>query len=136
MPEPTPLRGPRIRKTPVPDDAFVVVRGDDLEAGTTRRQALAFRARFADWGRYGISAYYARTDAEIDDLASDHLERFPELAIYSTHDLVVAGFEVVPTFRTPHVTITFTEDLDDSLSRLDDLRVDMRPNPYHDGDET
>jgi hypothetical protein len=43
-----------------------------------------------------------------------------------------AGFEIVPTFRTPHVTIAFGGDLDGRLSDLERLGTDRRPNPYHD----
>src|SRR4051812_23069514 len=82
MSEPTPLRAPRIRRAPVPDDAVLVVRGDDLDPATSRVQAELFRRRFPDWGRYGLSAYYARNRTEIDDLAADQLERFPAVAIF------------------------------------------------------
>src|SRR3954464_4768018 len=68
MSEPTPLRAPRIRRAPVPDDGVLVVRGDDLDPRTSRVQAELFRRRFPDWGRYGLSAYYARDRTEIDDL--------------------------------------------------------------------
>ena len=33
-------------------------------------------------------------------------------------DVIEAGFEVVPTFRSPHVTITFYDDVDDGVARL------------------
>jgi len=32
---------------------------------------VSFLRRFPDWGRYGLSGYYARDDAEVDDLAAD-----------------------------------------------------------------
>lgn len=75
MADPTPLRAPRIRRAPIPDDAVLVVRGDDLDPTTSQHQAEAFLRRFPDWGRYGLSAYYARDDAEVADLAADQLER-------------------------------------------------------------
>lgn len=123
---------PRIRRAPIPDDASLVVRGDDLDPSTARTQAEAFRDRFPDWARYGISAYFARSDAEIDDLAADQLERFPSLLILSHVELVRAGFDVVPTFRSPHVTIAFGGDVDERLAALGRLRVEVRTNPYHD----
>jgi hypothetical protein len=109
-----------------------VVRGDDLDPEVSRHQADAFRRRFRDWGRYGLSGYYARNDAEVNDLAADQLERFPVLGLFAISELETAGFEVVPTFRTPHVTIAFTGDLAAALDRLAGLRMDLRPNPYHD----
>lgn len=91
---------PRVRRAPLPDDALVVVRGDDLDPATARHQAEVFRRRFPDWHRWGLSAFYARSDAEIEDLAADQLERFPVLGCYRVADLRAAGFEIWPTFRT------------------------------------
>ncbi|MGH3566810.1 MAG: hypothetical protein ACRDRH_12405 [Pseudonocardia sp.] len=61
---------PRIRRASLPDDALIVVRGDDLDPAASRHQADVFRRRFPDWGRWGLSAFYARSDAEIEDLAA------------------------------------------------------------------
>jgi hypothetical protein len=115
----------------VPADSVVVVRGDDLDPDTARTQAITFRRRFPDWDRWGLSAFYARSDLEIDDLAADQLERFPKLIVLDLRALSQAHFEVVPTFRSPHVTIAFRGDLDKGLRRLAVLRTDVRTNPYH-----
>ena len=48
----------------------------------------------------GPLAYYARSPEEVDDLAADQLERFPEMLVYRVAALLDAGIEVVPTFRT------------------------------------
>ena len=58
---------PRVRRVAIPDDAVLVVRGDDLDPQTARAQAVAFRRRFPDWNRWGLSAFYARSEAEVDD---------------------------------------------------------------------
>lgn len=113
---------------------MLVVRGDDLDPATARRQAVAFRRRYPDWARWGLSAYYARSDAEVDDLAADRLERFPTLVVLRLAALEAAALEVVPRFRTPHVTIAFTGDLDARLAALVTLGRDRRSNPYHDAD--
>jgi hypothetical protein len=126
-----PEREPRVRRAPIPNDAVLVIRGDDLEPGTARVQAEAFRRRFAGWDRWGLSAYYARSEAEIDDLAADQLERFAELVVLPIRALEQAGFEIVPTFRTPHVTIAFGGDLAGRLTDLERLGTDRRANPYH-----
>ena len=122
---------PRVRQAPIPDDAVLVVRGDDLNPATARSQAVAFRRRFPDWGRWGLSGFYARSEAEIEDIAADQLERFPLLVVFETSQLRAAGFDIVPTFRTPHVTAAFVDDLDAALSRLVLLGANHRPNPYH-----
>jgi hypothetical protein len=78
-----------------------VVRGDDLDPDVGRHQAEAFLRRFPDWGRYGLSAFYARNEAEVDDLAGGQLERFPLLGLFRVADLEENGFNLVPTFRQP-----------------------------------
>ena len=115
---------------------MIVVRGDDLNPLTARRQAELFRRRYPTWGRWGLSAYAAGNEAEIEDLAADQLERFPELVLYSRADLEAAGFAVIPTFRSPHVTVAFVGDLDVGLEALVATRHERRVNPYHDGTES
>lgn len=109
----------------------MVVRGDDLDEGSDRRQAEAFRQRWPAWQRFGLSAYYAEDDDAVDDLAADLLERFPILHLYTAAALVAAAIEVIPTFRTPHVTLAFA-DLDGGLLTLRSLAHEARANPYHD----
>ena len=46
---------------------------------------------------------------EVFDLGVDALERFSVLAVFRMSDLVAVGFEIVPTFRTPHVRIAFVD---------------------------
>jgi hypothetical protein len=122
---------PRFRRRNIPRHARVVlVRGDANDPEIDRTQAQDFFDRYPNWGRFGLSAYYAEDDAAIDDLASDLLERFEELLVYPLAVLVGAGFEVVATFRTPHVTIAFT-DLDRGLRLLDEADHEVMPNPYH-----
>jgi hypothetical protein len=53
------------------------------------------------------------------------------LEIYDRAALESARFEVIPTFRTPHVTIAFTGDASGRLNDLSMLRVELRANPYH-----
>ena len=93
-------------------------------------QAERFRRRYPEWARYGLSAYYAAHDSDVDDLAADQLRLFPRLALFRIADLLADEFDVVPTFRTPHVTITFTGDLDARLSALERLRIGIRTNAY------
>ena len=37
----------------------------------------------------------------------------------------------MPTFRTPHVTLAFTGDLDERLTTLTTLAAKIADNPYH-----
>lgn len=125
-------RVPRIRRASLPADALIVVRGDDLFEGSSRAQAEEVRRRYPDWDRWGLSAFYARHDSDVDDLAGDQLERFPLLRLYRPAVLDAAGFQIVPTFRAPHVTIAFDGDLEVGLQQLRVADHDERHNPYHD----
>ena len=125
-------RIPRIRQADIPGDAFLVVRGedvDDLEVSV--RQAGLFRRRYPDWGRFGLSGYYARSMDEVFDLGVDALERFPVLAVFRMSDLVAVGFEIVPTFRTPHVTIAFVDHPEQAYRRLQQIDHQRIVNPGH-----
>jgi hypothetical protein len=97
----------------------LVVRGvADIEPATSVRQAMLFQRRFPKWGRFGLSAFYARSDDEVRDLGEDRLEAFETLLVYSLADVLAAGFEVVATYRSPHVTITFYDDVESGVARL------------------
>lgn len=49
---------------------------------------------------------------------------------YRVIDLQAAGFEIWPTFQTPHVTIAFTGDLDERLAALVRAAHEVRTHPY------
>lgn len=122
---------PRIRRRSIPADAHLVVRGSSTgEPGTSIRQAVLFRRRFPAWGRFGLSAYAARTETNVLDLAQEQLIAFGTLRIYRASALVAAGFEVVPTFRSPHVTITFYDEPELSIARLFEVRHRELRNPF------
>ena len=48
----------------------------------------------------------------------DRLNAFETLFVYRLDDVRRAGFEVVPTYRSPHVTITFYDDVAEGVARL------------------
>lgn len=123
-------RVPRVRRTPLPDDAVLVVRGDTLDPDRILKEARRFLRRFPDWGRYGISAFCARTEPEVDVLCQVKLIRFPTIVVLRRQDLAVAGVEVVGTFRTPHVTLAHA-DVEELVRRLLDCEHTERANPYH-----
>ena len=128
--------GPRIRRAAIPDDALLVVRGvASIEPETSIRQAELFRRRFERWGRYGLSAFYARSDDEVIDLGEDRLDAFETLFVYRLVEVREAGFDVVPTYRSPHVTITFYDDVGGAVQRL--LGVSHRTvvNPGYRGED-
>jgi hypothetical protein len=52
-----------------------------IEPETSRRQAELFRRQFEGWVRYGLSAFYARSDDEVLDLGEDRLDAFASLFV-------------------------------------------------------
>ena len=127
-------RTPRVRLTAIPDDGVFVVRGDELDPELLIDDASRFHERFSDWGRFGISAFYAASDEEIDAICQTRLVRFPVVVVFRRADLEQAGVQVVPTFRTPHVTLCH-EQLDEFVRRLLRCERAVRSNPYHVSDE-
>lgn len=61
---------------------------------------------------------YARSDDEVLDLAEDRLVVFASLFVFRLDDVIDAGFEVIPTYRSPHVTIAFYDEPDVAVPRL------------------
>jgi hypothetical protein len=57
----------------------------DIEPETSIRHAVLFQRRFPGWGRYGLSAFYARSDDEVLDLGEDRLDAFETLFVYLRH---------------------------------------------------
>jgi hypothetical protein len=130
MPDDPVERVPRLRRAPIPADASIVVRGlDDDEPEASLRQARIFSTRYPDWGRTGLSGFIARNRAEVFDLGADRLVRFPQLLVFDLDVLVQAGFEVVATFRSPHVTIAFTTAPEVAVARLFTLPREILLNP-------
>lgn len=126
---------PRIRLVAIPDDAVLVVRGDELDPRILRVDATRFRRRFAEWGRYGVSGFLAGDDDEVDVLCETRLERFADIVVFRRLDLIAIGIDVVPTFRRPHVTLAHA-DLDSLVSGLRSCEHRELTNPYFRGEGT
>lgn len=118
---------PRIRRQAVPDDAHLVVRGDE-DPEVQERMARAFLRRYPSWGRYGLSGYHAKGDEDVDLLCRVELIRFPFVVVLSRAQLEEA-VEIVPTGHRPHVTLA-SADLA-ALSARVAAATDRRANPYH-----
>ena len=123
-------RRPRIRLHSLPDGAVFVVRGDELDPATIREDAANFHERFLDWGRYGLSAFLAVDDDEVDVLCATRLIRFATVAVFRGAALREVGIEIVPTFRTPHVTLCHPT-LEELVTKLRACEHLERKNPYY-----
>ena len=127
-------RVPRIRLRGVPDNSVFVVRGDELDASLLAADASRFHERFIEWGRFGISAFQATSEPEIDVVCQTRLVRFASVVVFRRADLEMAGVEIVPTFRRPHVTLCH-EQLDELVTRLLRCEHSVLPNPYNVADD-
>ena len=61
-------------------------------------------------------------------------ERVP-LFVYRLVDVRAAGFDVVPTYRSPHVTITFSDDAAVAVRRLLAVSHRIVVNPGYRGED-
>lgn len=104
--------------------------GDELDPILLAEDASRFQERFSQWGRFGISAFHASSDDEIDAVCQTRLIRFPTVVIFRRKDLELEGIEIVPTFRTPHVTLCH-DRLTDLIDRLIRCRHTTLANKYN-----
>jgi hypothetical protein len=124
---------PSVRDEPAPDDGIVVVRGGP--ASHERLLAHAHRTHDAftldGEALWGISVFCALDEispASLDAL----LRRFSSYRVVhlpSAGRLREAGFDLLPTFRRPHFTVTFGTASD--VARLLAALGAAEPNPYH-----
>ena len=84
---------------------MLVVRGDELDSAVIRADATRFRRRFPAWGRFGVSAFVAADEDEIDALCETKLRAWSTVVVFARSALETAGIQVVPTFRVPYVTL-------------------------------
>jgi hypothetical protein len=118
-PEDPPSGNPRRR--------HLVVRGDE-DPEVQERMARVFLRRYPSWGRYGLSAYHASGDEDVDLLCRVELVRFPFVAVLRRPALEET-IEIVPTGHRPHVTLA-SAGLATLLAGIAGA-IDRRANPYH-----
>ncbi len=121
---------PRVRLSAVTSAALLVVRGDELSSDILRSDAMRFRRRYPAWGKYGVSAFAAHDEVEVDVICETKLERFEEVVVFERSELERIGIEVVPTFRRPHVTLAH-EDLNVLVDRLQSCEHRTVSNRHH-----
>lgn len=119
---------PKLRRAPLPRDGLWVLRG--LFRGTDLVAAIRFRDRYPGWNEFGLSAFLAEGDVQVESLCRNQLEPWHKVAIFEIADLRSVGLKVHPTFRTPHVTITH-KDLGQLINLLNHVVHDVIDNPYH-----
>lgn len=120
-------------KNASPRGCLLVVRDDELDPAVLRADAKRFQRRFSAWGRYGVSAFLAADDAEIDALCETKLLQWATAVVFRRADLEAAGVDVVATFRTPHVTLACPK-LSELVDHLVSCDHEVLINPYHEPD--
>lgn len=123
---------PVFRAMSVPADARLVIRGDPkASTDVMRRNAERFMRKFPDSGVYGLSGFFARSEAEIAALCSaTALKRFPSILVYQREALQSYGILVLATFQLPHVTLAHS-DLEQLISGLLCCPHDVAKNIYY-----
>ena len=122
---------PRIRRAPIPPDARVIVRGvDEDDPAASIRQAQLFRARYAAWGRGGLSGFLARSDEEVLDLGADRPAQFPSYGP-STSRYSTQADSRSPDVSQPARTIAFDDAPEVAVARLLGLPHRMVANPAY-----
>jgi hypothetical protein len=124
---------PTLRREPAPDDGIVVVRGGPSSVAKLLTHAQRTNDAFTLDGRplWGISVFCALDDigpASLDALlrrfASYRVVHLPGVA-----QMREAGFELLPTFKRPHFTVTLASP--DKAERLLLALGKAYANPYH-----
>ncbi len=126
-----PTSGPRVRGTGVLPTGRLLLRGDAGDASIDRDQAVQFRRRYPDWGRWGLSFFGAADPPALRAVRVERLGRFRIVWILDPAQLISLGFSVVPTFRAPQVTVAWSGSLDRGLSDLLDAGRGWNDEPYH-----
>ena len=72
-------------------------------------------------------------DAEVDALCETRLRQWAIAVVFERSALEANGIDVVPTFRTPHVTLAHAE-LEELVERLTSCEHRVVVNPYHEAD--
>lgn len=108
---------PKLRRYPVPETGYLVLRGYTPDDAEVRAQAGDFFDKYPGWGVFGLSGYYAEDADGANVLLETKLARWRVVQVFKVEDLLASGLGLHATFRTPHVTITH-RDVAGLLHRL------------------
>jgi hypothetical protein len=88
------------RGEPLPDEGFLVVRGDLLDPVQLQSDAVD---NFDVYGFYGISVYAEVRGADVDWIARHKLRRAQWLVLFEVRHILGAGLELWDTGLAPHL---------------------------------
>lgn len=126
---------PHIRTELLDLDRVIVVRGGPDTVAELRHRAQRTHRAFVLDGRpvFGISVFCAMDasgEASLNGLFAGRLSTFHKVHLSRAHDLVGAGFDIIPTFRRPHFTLLIDGILEAQLTHLRAALGPQRDNTY------
>lgn len=127
---------PHLRHGEELDGASVVVRGWPLTVDGLLRNAEATSQRFERAGEPLIAVSAELTSAAWDldrILSGPRLKTRSRYAAAPPPDLIDAGFELLPTFAPPHVSVVLGAYDEATAELLIDALGDVHRNPYYVG---
>jgi len=129
---------PRVRPEAIADDRMIVVRGGpDNLASLARHAQRTSRAFLLDgeplWGLSVMAALDDIGPASLAGILAGRMATYSSVHTPTAGGLTGVGFDLVPTFGRPHVTVRLASADPRELERLLAALGPARPNPYHGG---
>ena len=119
------------RGEPLPHDAALVLRGDELDPGLLTETA---QENSVIDGFFGISVFVEVGGFSWETIASERLVRAEWLAIFTVGDLLRAGLELWDTGRAPHYDVVH-ERCSELVARFVGCPHRLVENPHYEPPE-
>ena len=119
------------RGEPLPYDAALVLRGDELEPSLLTETA---QDNSVIYGFFGISVFVEVGGFRWETIASERLVRAEWLAIFTVGDLLSAGLELWDTGRAPHYDVVH-ERCSELVTRFVGCPHRLVENPHYEPPE-
>jgi hypothetical protein len=119
------------RGEPLPPDAALVLRGDELDPGLLTETA---QENSVIYGFFGISVFVEVGGFSWETIASERLVRAEWLAIFTVGDLLRAGLELWDTGRAPHYDVVH-ERCSELVARFVGCPHRLVENPHYEPPE-